>query len=209
MKPWKCKPKEGKLSLYEFYHCRRRWKNTEQNRWLYSQSCLNFSSVFPDCCMCSARLVTSGSLQPHGAHQAPPSVEFSRQENWSGLPFPAPADYYVTLSWWSLASISHGKRLQVVTISWMLSVLYRDNSTVCIDDTVMHKHWEQSLWFIIPTGTRTFPITDHETRNTSHSIFQGFYLATGRWCRLPTSAAGTLKGQVRQTCEQLIWGWTC
>ena len=30
MKTWKCKPKEGKLSLYEFYHCRRRWKNTEQ-----------------------------------------------------------------------------------------------------------------------------------------------------------------------------------
>ena len=72
----------------------------------------------------------------------------------------------------------------------------------------MHKHWEQSLWFIIPTGTRTFPITDHDTRNTSHSIFQGFYLATGRWCRLPTSAAGTLKAQVRQACEQLIWGWT-
>ena len=31
------------------------------------------------------------SLQPHGlyiAHQAPLSTEFSRQELWSGLPFP-------------------------------------------------------------------------------------------------------------------------
>ena len=34
------------------------------------------------------------SLGPHGpvAHQAPPSMEFSRQEYWSGLPFPSPGD---------------------------------------------------------------------------------------------------------------------
>ena len=32
------------------------------------------------------------TLQPHGlvARQAPLSMEFSRQEYWSGLPFPAP-----------------------------------------------------------------------------------------------------------------------
>ena len=27
-----------------------------------------------------------------GAHQAPLSMRFSRQENWSGLPFPSPGD---------------------------------------------------------------------------------------------------------------------
>ena len=26
------------------------------------------------------------------AHQAPPSMEFSRQEYWTGLPFPSPGD---------------------------------------------------------------------------------------------------------------------
>ena len=26
------------------------------------------------------------------AHQAPPSMEFSRQEHWSGLPLPTPGD---------------------------------------------------------------------------------------------------------------------
>ena len=26
------------------------------------------------------------------AHLAPPSIEFSRQEYWSGLPFPSPGD---------------------------------------------------------------------------------------------------------------------
>ena len=35
----------------------------------------------------------SDSLRPDGlAYQAPPSVEFSRQEYWSGLPFPSPGD---------------------------------------------------------------------------------------------------------------------
>ena len=28
----------------------------------------------------------------HGAYQAPPSMGFSRQECWSGLPFPSPGD---------------------------------------------------------------------------------------------------------------------
>ena len=27
------------------------------------------------------------------AHQAPPSLEFSRQKYWSGLPFPSPGDF--------------------------------------------------------------------------------------------------------------------
>ena len=34
----------------------------------------------------------SDSLQLHVAHQAPLSTEFSRQEYWSGLPFPTPGD---------------------------------------------------------------------------------------------------------------------
>ena len=34
--------------------------------------------------------VMSDSLGPHVACQAPPSMEFSRQEYWSGLPFPSP-----------------------------------------------------------------------------------------------------------------------
>ena len=40
--------------------------------------------------------VVSDSLQPHGltvAYQAPPSMGFSRQKCWSGLPFPPPEDF--------------------------------------------------------------------------------------------------------------------
>ena len=39
--------------------------------------------------------VVSDSLRPHGlyvTYQAPQSMEFSRQEYWSGLPFPSPGD---------------------------------------------------------------------------------------------------------------------
>ena len=39
--------------------------------------------------------VKSNSLQPHGLYlacQAPLSMGFSRQEYWSGLPFPSPGD---------------------------------------------------------------------------------------------------------------------
>ena len=35
--------------------------------------------------------VVSDSVRPEtAAHQAPPSLGFSRQEHWSGLPFPSP-----------------------------------------------------------------------------------------------------------------------
>ena len=41
-----------------------------------------------------SRSVVSDSLRPHGpwtvAHQAPLSMEFSREEYWSRLPFPPP-----------------------------------------------------------------------------------------------------------------------
>ena len=45
-------------------------------------------------------LIVSNCLWPHGlfvtpwtvAYQAPPSMGFSRQEYWSGVPFPSPGD---------------------------------------------------------------------------------------------------------------------
>ena len=46
-------------------------------------------------CVAHTRLVVSDSLRPYGlyvAYQAPLSMGFSRQEYWSGLPFPSPGD---------------------------------------------------------------------------------------------------------------------
>ena len=44
------------------------------------------------CCCCWVASVVSDSVRPQetAAHQAPPSLGFSRQEYWSGLPFPSP-----------------------------------------------------------------------------------------------------------------------
>ena len=52
-------------------------------------------SVFNyNACVCVSRSVVSDSLQPSGtvAHQAPLSMEFFKQDYWSGLPFPTPGD---------------------------------------------------------------------------------------------------------------------
>ena len=47
-------------------------------------------------CVCVSCLVVSDSLQPHRlAHQAALSMEFSKQEYWSGLPFASPGHIYI------------------------------------------------------------------------------------------------------------------
>ena len=40
-------------------------------------------------CVCVSHSVVSDSVRPHGPHQALLSMGFSRQEYWSGLPFPS------------------------------------------------------------------------------------------------------------------------
>ena len=57
------------------------------------------------------------------AHQAPPSMGFSRQEYWSGLPFPSPGNLLDTgvvnlgllHCWWILYHLSHQGNL---TLCW-------------------------------------------------------------------------------------------
>ena len=44
-----------------------------------------------------------------GSHQAPPSLGFSRQEHWSGLPFPSPV--HKSEKWqWSRSDVSDSSR---------------------------------------------------------------------------------------------------
>ena len=44
------------------------------------------------CCLIASVMSDSFETPWTVAHQTPLSVEFSRQEDWSGLPFPAPGD---------------------------------------------------------------------------------------------------------------------
>ena len=75
----------------------------------FSPLCQSHFQMFGCVCVCVQRIhlqwlrytvsasvsVMSDSLQPHGLHVAcldPLSMEFSRQEDWSGLPFPSLGD---------------------------------------------------------------------------------------------------------------------
>ena len=54
---------------------------------------LRLVQIFSMWCMCVlVASVVSDFLRPHVAHQAPPSMGFSRQECWSGLPRSSPKD---------------------------------------------------------------------------------------------------------------------
>ena len=51
------------------------------------------TNLDPQCYMCVSCSVVPYSATPlTAAHQAPLCMEFSRQEYWSGLPFPSPGD---------------------------------------------------------------------------------------------------------------------
>ena len=58
-----------------------------ETTFLYSEICVKYNYSVCVCVSCS---VVSDSLRI--AHQAPLSMEFSRQEYWSGLPFPSSGD---------------------------------------------------------------------------------------------------------------------
>ena len=43
-------------------------------------------------CACAHSVISDSATPGTVTHQAPLSMEFSRQEHWSGLPFPTPGD---------------------------------------------------------------------------------------------------------------------
>ena len=51
----------------------------------------NSTTVLHMCCCCCF-IADSFATPCTTAHQAPLSIEFPRQEHWSGLPFPSPGD---------------------------------------------------------------------------------------------------------------------
>ena len=83
--------------------------------------------------------VVSSSLWPHGltvgpctiAHQAPLSMEFSRQEYWSGLPFPSPGESSQPRDWIHVSYVScivkqilyHSATWEPHSLYWWLIIL--------------------------------------------------------------------------------------
>ena len=59
------------------------------------------------------------------AHQAPPSLGFSRQEYWSGVPSPSSYYYFIL----SPLSSDHQCTLPVLILSWRWLLFYWENKT--------------------------------------------------------------------------------
>ena len=57
-----------------------------------SSSHLPYSHCLNHCCLVTKSCLTLWVPKQTAAHQAPPSLGFSRQEHWSGLPFPSIGD---------------------------------------------------------------------------------------------------------------------
>ena len=59
------------------------------------------------------------------SHQAPPSLGFSRQEYWSGLPFPSPLQY----SCLAFLEVNVGHTPVYVGVLHLATALYRNHSS--------------------------------------------------------------------------------
>ena len=69
------------------------WLSMYFCQWVKSGCCINVDAQCRVRGACSVTSVMSDSLTLRTiAHQAPPSLGFSRQEHWSGLPCPPPGD---------------------------------------------------------------------------------------------------------------------
>ena len=61
-----------------------------ESQWDYRIKCNKTCIIFSSLQWKKVKSLSRDSFRPHGAHQAPPSMGFFRQEYWSGLPFPPP-----------------------------------------------------------------------------------------------------------------------
>ena len=92
------------------------------------------------------------------AHQAPPSMEFTRQEHWSGVPWPSPTmEYYsaikrntfesVLMRWINLGFLCRMKserEKQIIYINAYIWNLERWYWWAYLQSSNRHRHWEQT-----------------------------------------------------------------
>ena len=91
-----------------------------------------------------SRSVMSDSLRPHG-HQVPPSMRFSRQEYWNGLPLRITQTLIVAVS--KLASLTICLLFQSVAMAATVLHLLMKNSSCSLSSLGTRRtQWEQQLW---------------------------------------------------------------
>ena len=97
------------LSLFNFVHCRRKLHPTPVLLPGESQGQGSLVSAVLLWLLIRFSRVRLCATPEMAAHQAPPSLGFSRQEHWSGLPFPSPM--HESEKWkWSRSVVSDPQR---------------------------------------------------------------------------------------------------
>ena len=130
------------------------------------------------------------------AHQAPPSLGFSRQEHWSGLPFPSPM-HQSEKGKWSCSVMSNSKRPHGLPLSKLLRLWdFPGKSTGmgchCLWGTKeVSWKWEREDHIISWVGWG-----DEESKTYEESIFE---LGPERWTRLEEMEAGNHEACLRKT----------
>ena len=117
-------------------------------------------------------LVVSGSLWPRGLYQAPLSMGSTRQEYWSGLPFPSPGDLphpemdpgFLALEGRFFITEPSGKPMFLYIGLYFIDFFPEQNKTVRISDSEFCDATLAVLW-CVPT-TIKFPCRPVLTRMT-------------------------------------------
>ena len=129
------------------------------------------------------------------AHQAPPSMEFSRQAYWSGLPFPSPGDLpdpgiepgFPALRADTLPYEPAGNPRTPPCIYWIRTSVSEWSSVMCF-----HKPWLNLKFYISRIKSSIPPLTLIMTFNQRRCQKENIALGQGNGCLL-TGWSGDLE----------------
>ena len=106
------------------------------------------------------------------AHQAPPSLGFSRQERWSGLPFPSPM--HASEKWkWSCSVVSNPQGPHGLQRSRLLRPWDFPGKSTGVGCHCSHKPHELSFYATAVRWVRAWPLEPDSSLSSSTSYLCG------------------------------------
>ena len=130
------------------------------------------------------------------AHQAPPSLGFSRQEHWSRLPFPSP-NFVSTLQSITVKSQLDFSPSDLITKLTLAMTCLFDLVLVGLDPRVNTSVWLSSVFFMDHPGQQALMVAQWSSSLLLGVLFQGCWAAFRGRCRclsapLPSLSAPSL-----------------
>ena len=124
------------------------------------------------------------------AHQAPPSLGFSRQERWSGLPFPSPM--HESEKWkWSCSVVSNPQRSHGLQPSRLLRPWdFPGKSTEMTLFRPLMTNLKMTVWDDCAASACNLPPSNSVTKNSQPLLVRGVSAFGQMSTTLPSSVAG-------------------